>query len=188
MVKKAELDASGIGASGIGFVVLRKDGIAHLDSFKQADEKAKSLRRYLEQPDVQERIRERHTLGASSVTIQELILGKATALGFESEKKGLFASYKVPGLRPDYYCRVADTGILLEVERGKTTTNNMDLLDFWKCHICEHAEYLFLLVPLARPSANGTVLRHFQRVQKRLSAFFEPKNYVNVSAVHLFGY
>jgi len=23
---------------------------------------------------------------------------------------------------------------LLEVERGKTTINNMQLLDFWKCH------------------------------------------------------
>jgi hypothetical protein len=64
----------------------------------------------------------------------------------------------------------------------------MDLLDFWKCHICDHAEYLFLLVPQARPSANGKVLRHFRHVQKRLGVFFEAKNYVNVTAVHLFGY
>ena len=42
---------------------------------------------------------------------------------------------------------LADTGIILEVERGKTTINNMDLLDFWKCHICAHADYLFLMVP-----------------------------------------
>jgi hypothetical protein len=25
----------------------------------------------------------------------------------------------------------------------------MDLLDFWKCHVCQHAQYLFLLVPVA---------------------------------------
>jgi hypothetical protein len=40
------------------------------------------------------------------------------------------------------------TGIILEVERGKTTINNMDLLEFWKCHICAHADFLFLMVPL----------------------------------------
>ena len=25
----------------------------------------------------------------------------------------------------------------------------MDLLDFWKCHLCHHADYLFLMVPQA---------------------------------------
>ena len=51
---------------------------------------------------------------------------------------------------------LADTGIILEVERGKTTINNMDLLDFWKCHICAHADYLFLMVP--------TELRDYERL------------------------
>lgn len=41
------------------------------------------------------------------------------------------------------------SGIILEVERGKTLMNNMDLLDMWKCHICEHARYLFSIVPKA---------------------------------------
>jgi hypothetical protein len=173
---------------GIEFSVLKKEGTEHLDSFKLANQKALQLRGFLEQTETQQQIRERHVLGASSGLIQELILSKAGELGFENEKKGLFANFGVPGLRPDYYCRVGDSGILLEVERGKTTTNNMDLLDLWKCHICEHAEYLFLLVPQARPSANGTVLRHYRHVQKRLAVFFEPKNYVNVNAVHLFGY
>jgi hypothetical protein len=173
---------------GIDFAVLKKADAEHLESFSLANQIAEQLRDHLEQPDIQQQIRERHVLGASSAAIQEVILKKAVELGFENEKKGLFANYKVPGLRPDYYCRVANTGILLEVERGKTTTNNMDLLDLWKCHICEHAQYLFLLVPQARPSGNGTVLRHFRHVQKRLGVFFEPKNYVNVNAVHLFGY
>jgi hypothetical protein len=173
---------------GIDFAVLKKADVEHLESFRRANRKAEELRLYLEQPDIQQQIRERHVLHASSAAIQEVILTKAVELGFENEKKGLFANSKVPGLTPDYYCRLSDTGILLEVERGKTTTNNMDLLDLWKCHICEQAAYLFLLVPQARPSANGTVLRHFQYVQKRLGVFFEPKNYVNVNAVHLFGY
>ena len=66
-----------------------------------------------------------------------------------SEKQGLFATYNAPGLRPDYYREVPEhrTGIILEVERGKTTINNMDLLDLWKCHICAEAHHLFLLVP-----------------------------------------
>ena len=55
-------------------------------------------------------------------------------------------------LRPDYYRPLETSGILLEVERGKTTTNNMDLLDFWKCHLCRHADYLFLMVPQALPA------------------------------------
>ncbi len=173
---------------GIDYAVLKKANVERLESFKLANRIAEELRHYLEQPEIMQQICERHILGASSSKIQEVILGKAVELGFENEKIGLFANCNVPGLRPDYYCRIVDTGILLEVERGKTTTNNMDLLDLWKCHICEHAEYLFLLVPQARPSASGTVLRHFRHVQKRLGVFFEPKNYVNVNAVHLFGY
>ena len=39
------------------------------------------------------------------------------SLGFTSEKKGLFADYKVAGLRPDYFKKVGDSGILFEVER-----------------------------------------------------------------------
>jgi hypothetical protein len=180
--------AEEIKSARIDFSVLKKEGIEQLASFKAAHEIAEELLRYLQQAEVQQQIRERHVLCASSALIQELILQKAASLGFEDEKQGLFADCGVPGLRPDYYCRTGNTGILLEVERGKTTSNNMDLLDLWKCHICEDAEYLFLLVPQARPSANGTVLRHFQYVQKRLAVFFEPKNYVNVNAVHLFGY
>jgi hypothetical protein len=64
----------------------------------------------------------------------------------------------------------------------------MDLLDLWKCHICEHASYLFLIVPQERPSQNGSIMWHFKSAQKRLATFFEPKNHVNVDAVFLFGY
>ena len=77
---------------------------------------------------------------------------------------------------------------MLEIERGKTITNNMDLLDMWKCHLCPSADFLFLVVPNERPSENGQVIRAFESAARRLSTFFEPQNYVNVEAVYLFGY
>ena len=84
---------------------------------------------------------------------------------------------------------IGDTGIILEVERGKTTINNMDLLDFWKCHICAHADYLILLVPEElRQNETMTARREFVSVRKRLATFFEPQNYTNVRGLFLFGY
>jgi hypothetical protein len=83
----------------------------------------------------------------------------------------------------------AGTGSLLEVERGKTTINNMDLLDFWKCHICAHADYLILLVPRElRQNPTMAPRREFATVSKRLATFFEQGNYTNVRGLCLFGY
>lgn len=143
---------------------------------------------FLDHAEVQDGIAAVHKIGASSAEVQGIILPGAQQLGFTPEKKGLFQTYAVPALRPDYYVQVRDTGIHLEVEHGKTTTNNIDLLDLWKCHICEHAEYLFLLVPQVRPSKKGSITRPFKQVQSRLVTFLKPNNYVNVEAVFLFGY
>ena len=172
----------------IEHVTLRKTAQRSPSAFSAAEQVARNLLIYLDKPEVQEGVALVHKLGASSVEVQHAILPGVQELGFTPEKKGLFQKYAVPALRPDYYLKIKDTGILLEVERGKTTTNNMDLLDLWKCHICDHAEYLFLLVPQARPSEKGSVMRHFKQAQNRLSTFFTPKNYVNVEAVFLFGY
>lgn len=172
----------------IEYAVLTKEESESADTFVDVDQLARRFLRYLRRPDVQKQIAKVHKLGTSSAKVQEVVLPGAKKLGFANEKKGLFAGYRVPALRPDYYVKVRDAGVLLEVERGKTTTNNMDLLDFWKCHICEHADYLFLLVPQQRPSENGRVLHHFKQVRNRLSTFFEPQNYVDVDAVFLFGY
>ena len=110
-------------------------------------------------------------------------------LGFVSESKGLFAPYETSALRPDYFRPLDDTGILLEVERGKTTINNMDLLDFWKCHLCEHANYLFLMVPTElRQNPSMPPRREYVTVVKRLSSFFVPRNYTNVRGLFVFGY
>ena len=112
---------------------------------------------------------------------------EAQTLRFESEKKGLFAGYETSALRPDMYRLIAGSGISLEVERGKTLKSNMDLLDFWKCHICLHAHYLFLCVPqLVQRSYEKE--RPFPQVVKGLGAFFEPGNFTNVRAAFVFGY
>jgi hypothetical protein len=126
--------------------------------------------------------------GRSSAEVQNVFLGKAREFGFRDESKGLFEEYS-SALRPDYFMPVAGTGILLEVERGKTTINNMDLLDFWKCHICAHADYLILLVPSElRQNPTMSPRREFATVSKRLATFFERGNYTNVRGLCLFGY
>lgn len=172
----------------VEFSVLKKEGIEQTPTFAIIDHKATQLRQHLDGNDAQQLILEGHVLGASSAGIQEIILDEATRLGFQDERTRLFSNYAVSALRPDYFCPVGDTGILLEVERGKTTINNMDLLDLWKYHICDHASYLFLVVPQIRLSANGSGIRTYSYVYKRLAPFFEPRNYVNVEAVYLFGY
>jgi hypothetical protein len=127
--------------------------------------------------------------GQSSALVQDAFVGHARTLGFASESKGLFESYETRALRPDYFRPNSGTGILLEVERGKTTINNMDLLDFWKCHLCEHANYLFLVVPTElRQNASMSPRREYATVVKRLSSFFVPRNYTNVRGLFVFGY
>ena len=65
----------------------------------------------------------------------------------------------------------------------------MDLLDFWKCHLCKHADYLFLMVPQAlKHNDLMTPKREYTSVVKRLETFFIPGNTTNVRAVHIFGY
>lgn len=152
---------------------------------------ATGLLDHLNEPQAQLQITAANQPGGSSALVQAVFARQAAELGFSSEKKGLFASYG-SALRPDYYLPLPDydSGIILEVERGKTTTNNMDLLDMWKCHLCESAHHLFLLVPLAlQHNPVMTAKREYATVTKRLSTFFEPEdNYVNVRTCWVFGY
>jgi hypothetical protein len=149
---------------------------------------ADALKQHMETPAAARAIRAANMPGRSSADIQDTIGARAKELGFESEKTGLFADSDF-ALRPDYFMAVGDTGILLEVERGKTTINNMDLLDFWKCHLCRHANYLFLLVPKElRQNDKMSPRREFASVKKRLAPFFGPGNETNVRGLCLFGY
>lgn len=127
--------------------------------------------------------------GKKSSEVQNVLLEFLIGLGFKDEAKGLFQDYPNAGLRPDYFLHLDQSGIILEVERGKTNMNNMDFLDFWKCHICEHAHYLFLLVPeTLKQGKQSGVSRPFETTQRHLEPFFRPINYTNVRGVALFGY
>jgi hypothetical protein len=149
---------------------------------------ADELHSHLSTDDALKRIADVNQPGRSSAAVQATFGEFALELGFEDEKIGLFSSDEF-ALRPDYFLKLEGTGILLEVERGKTTINNMDLLDFWKCHICDHAHYLILLVPTQlRQNPTMTPRNEFATVRKRLATFFEKRNYTNVRGLFLFGY
>ena len=152
-------------------------------------ELANEIVSYSKNADVVERLAEANQPKRSSAEVQDVFLERAKELGFVDESKGLFENYTSSALRPDYFRPVGKTGILWEVERGKTTINNMDLLDFWKCHICEHASYLFLMVPSElRQNPTMSPRREFETVRKRLESFFVPGNYTNVHGLILLGY
>src|SRR5438132_12705468 len=111
------------------------------------------------------------------------------SLDFKMRGEGCFPVTKWQHSVPNYFCAVGDTGILLEVERGKTTTNNMDFLDFWKCHVCPRANYLFLLVPQQlRHNDSMRPKREFAAVERRLSSFFHVRNATNVRACFVYRY
>ena len=168
--------------------VLGDPRVRRVSELAEAHSIANELYEFLVNDAVEAELRANNVVGTSSAVIQSILLEKAEALGFQSERKGLFASYASPGLRPDYFRPLGTTGILLEVERGKSLDNNMDILDLWKCHICPAAEYLFLVVPVFRPNGRGRPAPVFERVNARLSTFFREPNYVNVQAAFLFGY
>lgn len=149
---------------------------------------AQRLAKFMDLPDIQRAIGKAHVVRASSVAIQEALIVEAGRMGFVSERRGLFAQYETAGIRPDYYLKVGRSGILMEVERGKTLANNMDLLDIWKCHICREADYLFLIVPKRRPRGSGKSDSINTRVLKRVGTFFQRENYVNIEAVFVFAY
>jgi hypothetical protein len=93
--------------------------------------------------------------------------------------------------RPDFYFGLGPgRGIIAEVERGGTTTNNHDLKDLWKAHIAPDAHHLFLIVPVNNWKADGTAReRPFQIVSRRLGAFFgDPRREIDVLSAHVFAY
>ena len=152
---------------------------------------AEALDTYLQSSDIQEKISLANVPGARSQEIQDIFLVEALRLGFIDESQGLFGDYTNNRLRPDYFLALPNgSGIILEVERGKTNQNNMDFLDFWKCHICTHAHYLFIMVPyeLRQNNSGRVVGRPYKTVSDHFSSFFMPKNYTNVRGAVVFGY
>lgn len=159
------------------------------DEYSEVSRLAIEIERKLNTTTLAAALVEANQPGNSSSLVQAVFATAAVELGFSSEKTGLFADYPTSALRPDFYIQVGSTGVLLEVERGKTTTNNMDLLDFWKCHLCPDAQHLFLAVPCElRHNPTMTPKNEFAAVVRRLGAFFVARNYTNVRSLHIFGY
>ena len=169
--------------------VFLRPGLTDSQNLRETLEVSDQVREILNNQKVKDSIAEVHKFGASSHTVQKSILDEVEPLGFVSEKKGLFAAYKVSGIRPDYFKSLAGGGILFEVERGKTIANNMDLLDVWKTHLCTEAKHLFLMVPNIRVTEKGGSQKIFNTVENRIETFFLDENKpIDVNSVHIFGY
>ena len=156
--------------------------------FEQAKKIVKEIYEYICLPEIKEKIASAHKFNAKSHDIQDIFLPKCIDIGMSSEKKGLFDNHITTRLRPDYYIPIGESGLIMEVERGKTTANNMDLLDIWKCHLCDEADYLLLVVPVLRQSSNGRNQKIFEHVVNRVGTFFFKRNYVNVKGCFIIGY
>ena len=169
--------------------VFLRPGLVENQNLKETLEASAQVHQVLKTQKVRDSIAEVHKFGASSHTVQKSILDQMESLGFVSEKKGLFAAYKVSGIRPDYFKSLAGGGILFEVERGKTIANNMDLLDVWKTHLCSEAKHLFLMVPNIRVTEKGGSQKIFNTVENRIETFFlDEDKPIDVNSVHIFGY
>ena len=168
--------------------IISKPGIENRSDYKRAYRVAKRFIKHLNEEEIKSKVSKAHKLHAKSSEIQDILLPKSLELGFVSEKKGIFKDSTVSQLRPDYFLKIdSKSGIIMEVERGKTLANNMDLLDLWKCHICREANFLFLVVPNVRQNTNRTS-NVFSAVVRRMNSFFTKDTYANVDAVFIFGY
>ncbi len=156
----------------------------------QVDELARQLRTHLEGSSPA--INLAHVHGASSSAIQDIVAELlCTHLGFRKEVVLTPQDGFVTQARPDFFFRLgAGRGLLAEVERGGTTTNNHDLKDLWKTHIAPDAQHLFLVVPNANWSQAGAAREHpYRRVLGRVGAFFGvPRREIDVASAHVFGY
>ncbi|QCB92350.1 hypothetical protein [Cellulomonas shaoxiangyii] len=153
------------------------------------DELARRLRTHLEvRRDEIDRV---HVHRASSSAVQAVVGELLREIGFDEEVVLTPQDGFVTRARPDFVFPIADgRGIIAEVERGGTTTNNHDLKDFWKVHIAKDAQHLFLVVPAANWNEAGQAReRPFARVAHRLAAFFgDARREVDVLSAHVFGY
>jgi hypothetical protein len=130
---------------------------------ERVDGLAARLREHLEaRSDAIDKV---HVHGAQSSAVQQIVAELLEhELGFRSEvvlspQEGL-----VTHARPDFVFRLeAGRGILGEVERGGTTTNNHDLKDMWKAHVSPDTQHLFLVVPQANWGKEGVRARSRSR-------------------------
>jgi hypothetical protein len=133
-----------------------------------------------------------HVHRAQSSAVQLIVASLLKdQLGFDEEVVLAPSEGFVTHARPDFIYELAPgRGVIAEVERGGTTTNNHDLKDLWKTHIAPNAQHLFLIVPNANWNEAGAAReRPFARVLGRLGSFFgDPRREIDVVSLHVFGY
>ena len=133
-----------------------------------------------------------HVHGASSSAVQRIVASiLRDRLGFDEEVVLTAEDGIVSRPRPDFFYRIGSgEGVIAEVERGGTVTNNHDLKDIWKAHIAPDAQHLFLIVPNSNWREDGRSReRPFVRVVHRVGAFFgDPRREIDVLTCHVFGY
>lgn len=133
-----------------------------------------------------------HVHGASSSAVQAHFSALLKdQLLFDEEVVLTPQTGLVTRARPDFIFRLSpERGILAEVERGGTTTNNHDLKDLWKTHVAPDAQHLFLIVPNSNWREDGSPReKPFPLVARRLGAFFgDPRREIDVVSAHVFGY
>lgn len=151
---------------------------------------AAALRHHLD--EISAEIAKAHVNGAHSKAIQTLV-GELLEdqLGFQQEVPFATDIGLSVRPRPDFvYPLSPERGIIAEIERGGTTTNNHDLKDIWKAHISPSTHHLFLVVPHHNWKTDGTPREKvFPTVVRRVGAFFgDPRREVDIASVHIFGY
>lgn len=133
-----------------------------------------------------------HVHRAQSSAVQSIVATMLREhLGFREEVVLTPQDGFVTRARPDFvYVLGPGRGIIAEVERGGTTTNNHDLKDLWKAHVAADAQHLFLVVPNANWNEAGTAREHpYAHVLTRLGSFFgTPRREIDVLSLHVFGY
>jgi hypothetical protein len=132
-----------------------------------------------------------HVHGAGSAAIQYIVGSILRELAFREEVVLTPEDGFVIHARTDFYHRIsAGRGVIAEVERGGTVTNNHDLKDLWKTHLSPDAQHLFLVVPVSNWRSGGTAReKPYARVSRRLGAFFgHPRREIDVISCHIFGY
>ena len=130
------------------------------EEMRTVDELADRLREHVDGTSAE--IARLHVFGASSSAVQAHFSRLLKAeLGFGEEIVLTPQAGLVTHARPDFFFSLGhQRGILAEVERGGTTTNNHDLKDLWKTHVAPDAHHLFLLVPQHNFRADGTLARN----------------------------
>lgn len=160
------------------------------DSIREVDRLAGQLRKELEAQSAA--IDLAHVHGAKSLAVQTIVSTILKGrLGFDEEVVLTPDNGIVSRPRPDFFYSVAPgQGVIAEVERGGTVTNNHDLKDIWKAHIAPNVQHLFLVVPMANWKEDGTAReRPYLRVTHRVGAFFgDPRREIDVLSCHVFGY